>query len=214
MFTNSLINFYSDVHNFIFPVHFIFHLIFIFIHTPSWHFFFFFRLIGCRANKSQGQVQRSHYIPLVLKFYVLISIYFRATFMEIWNLFEYIYLFLVFQTFWYFFYFVQFVCSEMLASRLWKNLLFLTHWLPSFEYHFNSLLLMFLLEPVLRFLALLSRVLRKPVIWISSQFNWLVATWCRIFVWEISEQITKSFISFPFLFNCPLFPYITLAGIF
>ena len=118
--------------------------------------------------------------------------------MEIWIFFENIYLVLVFQTFWYFFYFIQFACGEMLASRLWKNLLFLTHWLPSYEYHFNSLLLVFLLEFVLGFLALLPQVLRKQIIWIFSQSNWLVATWCRIFVWEISEQITKSFISFLF----------------
>ena len=128
--------------------------------------------------------------------------------MEIWNLFEYIYLGLVFITFWYFFYFVKFVCGEMLASRLWKSLLFLTlvglfHEcfacvLPSSEYHFNSLLLILFFKAAVRLPALLSRVLQKPVISILLQFNWLVATWCEIWVWEISEQITSSFISFLF----------------
>ena len=47
-------------------------------------FIYLFRLISRRAKKSQDQVQRSHYsIPLVFKFYVLILIYFRVTFMEI-----------------------------------------------------------------------------------------------------------------------------------
>ena len=100
----------------------IFHLIFISSHTPSWQFY-----LGRRANESKGQVQRSHSIPLIPRFYVLMLIYFRATFTEIWNLFEYIYLVLVFITLWYLFYFVKFVCREMLASRLWKSLLFSTH---------------------------------------------------------------------------------------
>ena len=118
MFTNLLIDFYFNVNNFIF------HLVSFWIHTPLW---IFFTLIGRRASTSKGQVQRSHSIPLVLKFYVLIMIYFRVTFMEIQNLFQYICLVLVFLTFWYFFYFVKFVCGEMLASRLWKSLLFLTY---------------------------------------------------------------------------------------
>ena len=112
MFTNLLINFYFNVHNFRLPFtsYFISFLSEFILHHGN-----FFRLIGPRANKSQGQVQRSHSIPLVVEFYVLILIYFRAIFMEIWNLFEYIYLVLIFVTFWYF------------ASRLWKSLLFLTH---------------------------------------------------------------------------------------
>ena len=44
---------------------------------------FNFRSIGRRLNKSKDQVQRSHSIPLVLIFYVLLLIYFFATFMEI-----------------------------------------------------------------------------------------------------------------------------------
>ena len=116
MFTNLLINFYSNVYNFIFL------LIFISIHTPSWQFFF--RLIGRRANKSGGQVQRSHSVPLVLKFYILILIYFNRL---LWKSFWIYFLVLVFVTFLYFFYFVNFVCGEMLPSRLCKSLLFLTH---------------------------------------------------------------------------------------
>ena len=46
----------------------------------SWHLF---QVNSRRDNKSQRQVQRSHFIPLVFKFYVLVFIYFRATFMEI-----------------------------------------------------------------------------------------------------------------------------------
>ena len=45
----------------------------------------------------------------------------------LWKSFP-IYLFgFCFVTFWYFFYFVKFVCSEILALRFWKSLLFLTH---------------------------------------------------------------------------------------
>ena len=69
-------------------------------------------------------------------------------------------------------------------------------------YYSNIILIdlywLLLLEPVLRFLVLLSRVLWKPVIWILSKFNWLVVTWCGIWVWGILEQITNSFISFDF----------------
>ena len=82
--------------------------------------------------------------------------------------------------------------------------------LPSFEYHFNSLLLTLLLKSVLRFPALLSRVLWKPVISILSKFNWLVVTWCGIWVWGISEQVTNSFISFLFFF-CLLVLYFCIA---
>ena len=68
--------------------------------------------------------------------------------------------------------------------------------LHAFCRHSNIILIHFywllLLESVLRFLVLLSRVLRKPVIWILSKFNWPVVTWCRFWVWGILEQITNS----------------------
>ena len=74
--------------------------------------------------------------------------------------------------------------------------------LHAFCRHSNIILIHFYLllslESVLRFLFLLSRVFRKPVIWILSKFNWLVVTWWRIWVWGISEQITNSFIYFFF----------------
>ena len=80
--------------------------------------------------------------------------------------------------------------------------------------HSNIILIHFywllLLKSVLRFPALLSRVLRKPVIWILSKFNWLVAAWCGIWMWGISEQITNSFISFLFFF-CLLVLYFYIA---
>ena len=81
------INFYFDVHTFIF--HLISFIIFIWIH--SHHGNFLFKLIGRRANKLSDQVQRSHSIPLAFKFYVLILIYFRVTFMG--KFFFWIYLF-------------------------------------------------------------------------------------------------------------------------
>ena len=77
--------------------------------------------------------------------------------------------------------------------------------------HFYWLLLQ---KSVLRFPALLSRVLRKPVIWILSKLNWLVATWCGIWVWGISKHITNSFISFLFLFTYILLLHSSFAGIF
>ena len=84
--------------------------------------------------------------------------------------------------------------------------------------HSNIILIHFywllLLESVLRFLVLLSRVLRKPVIWILSKFNWLVVTWYGIWVWGILEQITNSFISFLFLFTCALLLCGSFTGIF
>ena len=65
--------------------------------------------------------------------------------------------------------------------------------LHAFCRHSNIILIHFywllLLESVLRFLVLLSRVLRKPVIWILSKFNWLVVTWCRIWVWESRNRL-------------------------
>ena len=115
------------------------------------------------------------------------------------------------------FFVVKFVCDEMLASCLWKSLLFLLV-LHAFYRHLNTILIHFywllLLESVLRFPALLSRVMRKPVIWILSQFNGMVATSCGTWVWEISEQITNSFISFLSLFTCTLLLYSSFAGIF
>ena len=68
------------------------------IHIHHGNFTFFFRLIGCMANKLQGQVQWPLFIPLVFKFYVLILIYFRGTFLQK-IFFEYIYLVLVLVTF-------------------------------------------------------------------------------------------------------------------
>ena len=86
--------------------------------------------------------------------------------------------------------------------------------LHAFCRHSNIILIHFYLllslESVLRFLFLLSRVFRKPVIWTSSKFNWLVVTWCGISVWGISGQITNSFISFLFLFICALFFFVWL----
>ena len=133
----------------------------------------------------------------------------------------------VFVIFWYFYHLVKFVCGEMLASRLWNSLLFLTHSsllgffmrvLHAFcrhpiiiSIHFYRLLL---LESILRFLVLLSRVLRKPVIWVLSIFNRLVARWYGIWVWGISKQITNSFISFLFLFTFTLLLYSSFEGIF
>ena len=80
--------------------------------------------------------------------------------------------------------------------------------LHTFDRHFNITLIhlywLLLLESVLRFPALLSRVLRKLVVWILSQFSWPVTTWSRIWVWGISEQIANSFIFF-FFFVCLYF---------
>ena len=73
---------------------------------------FSFRLIGRRTKKWGSQIQRSHSIPFVLTFYVLILVYYRAKFMEIFLLylfgFGFSYLWnlswcLAFVTFWYFF---------------------------------------------------------------------------------------------------------------
>ena len=49
-------------------------------------------------------------------------------------------------------------------------------------YHFNIILIHFfwllLRDSVLGFPDLVSRILRKPVIWLFLQFNWQVAMWC------------------------------------
>ena len=120
---------------------------------------------------------------------------------------------LVFVTFWYFFYFVKFVCGEMLASKLWKSLLFLTHsswvfshesfacFLPTFEYHFNSL-----------FLTFITGACSEIPCSVDSQLH-EIPTWCKIWVWRILKQITKSFISFLFLFTCTLLLYNSSIGI-
>ena len=155
-------------------------------------------LIGCRANKCSGQVQQSNYNPLVLKFYVLILIYFWAPFIWFWFL--------------YFFY-ISFILLW------WNACITLFHEcfacvLSSFEYRFNSLLLTLLMESVLRFPALLPSILLKLVIWILLLFNWLVVIWCKIWVWGISEQIINSFIFFLFLFTCSLLLYSSFACIF
>ena len=64
-------------------------------------------------------------------------------------------------------------------------------------YHFDTILTYFywllLLESVLGFPALVSRILWKPVILLLSRFNWLVATWWGIYAWGVSKQITNSF---------------------
>ena len=96
-------------------------------------------------------------------------------------------------------------------------LVFFTRVLHAFCRHSNIILIHFywllLLESVLRFLVLLSRVLQKPVIQIFAKFNWLVATWCGIWVWGISKQITNSFISFLFCLLV-LYFYITPSLVF
>ena len=104
----------------------------------------------------------------------------------------------VFVTFWYCHYLVNFVCGEILASRLWKSLLFyltlvvrlfhesFARVLLLFEYHFNSLLLTF----INGVLALFSRVLQKPTIWILSKFNSMVVCWIVVNSTN-SEQVTK-----------------------
>ena len=95
-----------------------------------------------------------------LGFEVLILIYFRVFFIEtFFSIFFWFFFFvfvgfvlcLGFVTFLYFFYFGEFECGGMLTSRLWKNLLFLTHSSQAFSwvfciafYHFNSLLLTFI----------------------------------------------------------------------
>ena len=45
---------------------------------------------------------------------------------------------------------------------------------------------------VLRFSALVSPILWKPVIWLLLQFDWLVAMRCQIWMWGNLEQITDS----------------------
>ena len=141
-----LISFHYYIHNFIFQFHFRFHLIYVNFQLSScsitlhkkWSFpwrissvnvtkstgnWCHDMFIGQRTNRSYGQVKRSHSIPLVLKFYVLILIYFRAIFIEIffrfWS-FVFVGFVLVFSfvNFWYFFYFAKFKCDEMLGSRL------------------------------------------------------------------------------------------------
>ena len=91
----------------------------------------------------------------------------------------------------------KFVCGGRLAWLLWNSLLFLMRVLHGYCRHSNSILIRFywllLQESVL---SLLSCILRKPVISILSKFNWLVATWCGMWVWRIWEQITNGFISF------------------
>ena len=94
MFSNQLPN-YFHLHNFILhfisffisfssqfisTVKFFYHGITLFIYL---FIYFVCRLIGCRANNLQRQIQWSHYISLVFKFYALILTCFRATFMEI-----------------------------------------------------------------------------------------------------------------------------------
>ena len=143
--------------------------------------------------------------------------------MEIWYLFEYIYLVLVFVIFRYFFYFVKFLYDEMLASRLWKSLLFLTHSSWAFS------------------------CMRFAVIWISFQFTfiefyywslfWNSLLYCLAFCgnqlfefyrnstdWlphdagsgcgESRNRLITVLYSFLFLFTCPLLSYSSFAGIF
>ena len=76
--------------------------------------------------------------------------------------------------------------------------------LSSLEYHFDSLLLSLITGICSEIPCLLSCILQKTDIWILLQFNWLVAIWCRVWLWGILEQITNSLISFLFLFTCTL----------
>ena len=54
-------------------------------------------------------------------------------------------------------------------------------------------MLTFLLDSVLGFPALVFRILWKLVIRLLLGLNWLVATWCGIWLWGISKEITNSF---------------------
>ena len=61
-------------------------------------------------------------------------------------------------------------------------------------YQFSIILIhfywLFLVDSVLVFPALIFCILWKPVIWLLLGFKWHVGTWCGIWVWEISKQIT------------------------
>ena len=137
--------------------------------------------------------------------------------MEIWNLFEYIYLLLVSVTFWCFFYFVK---LKMLASRLWKSLLSLTHSSLAFSWeffiHFSVIWITFI-----DFITVICSEIPCSIgsgfaetRYLNFLFNSLVTTWYGIWVWGISKQITNSFISFRFLLTCPLLLYSSFACIF
>ena len=90
------------------------------------------------------------------------------------------------------FYFGKFECDGMLA--------FLTHTSQVFSwlfctalYHFNSLLLTFITGfcsgiPC----SSISHFVETSYLTFIP-FNWLVATWCKIWVWGFSKQITNSF---------------------
>ena len=103
-------------------------------------------------------------------------------------------------------------CITLMKQPTFFNLLqllgFFMRVLHAFCRHSNIILIYFywllLLESVLRFLVLLSRVLQKPVIQILAKFNWLVATWCGI---------TNSFTSFLFCLLV-LYFYLTPSLVF
>ena len=114
----------------------------------------------------------------------------------------------------------------MLASRLRKCLLFLTHsnWLfnecfayglPSFRYKFNSILLTFITRVCSELpCSIVSRFAETSYLnFVAIQLTGCHI--CGIWVWGISEQITDSFISFLlFLFTCTLFLCRSFASIF
>ena len=99
----------------------------------------------------------------------------------------------------YFFYFGKFKCGGMLASRLWKSLLFLTHSSQAFSwvfciafYHFNSLLLTFIT-------GFCSGIPCSSVShFVETSYLTFIAiqlTGChvmRYLVWRFSKQITNS----------------------
>ena len=90
-------------------------------------------------------------------------------------------------------------CITLMIKRTIFNSLYLCFFMSA---------LMLLLEFVLRFPRLLSRVLRKPVIWIFMQFIWLVTTWCGS--WCGKSWNGLLIVLYPFFF-CLLAHYIYAA---
>ena len=86
--------------------------------------------------------------------------------------------------------------------------------LSSFEYHLNSLILISLLclfwDSLLYCLAFCGNQLFELFL---SQFNWLLPHDAGSGCGGILEQITNSFISFLFMFTCPLLLYSSFANI-
>ena len=103
---------------------------------------------------------------------------------------------LAFVTFLYFYYLVKFLCGEMLASRLRNSLLLsFACVLPSFEYHFNSLLFTFIIGACSEIpCSLVSRFAETGYL----NFIEIQPTGChmmRDLGVGISEQIINSFIA-------------------